>query len=214
MVELFLIRHGKTYGNTLGRYIGTTDEELCAEGREALVRTDMGRTILTKPLDAVYVSPMKRCIQTAGLLFPDSRPIFCPELRECDFGEFENKNYGSFQEMQPIRHGLTAAERCFSGRREPGEFESRCLLGFGKVLEDIRDRCGSQKMRRKAAETKNQVRGGYLLPSGAGRTWRDYYEHSFCLCFSSGGFLPLADKKRRGLSRALGRDGQRRDLPV
>lgn len=36
MKELYLIRHGKTYGNTLGRYIGTTDEPLCEEGREAL----------------------------------------------------------------------------------------------------------------------------------------------------------------------------------
>ncbi|MEI3521253.1 MAG: histidine phosphatase family protein [Anaerosacchariphilus sp.] len=35
MKELYLIRHGKTYGNTLGRYIGTTDEPLCEEGREA-----------------------------------------------------------------------------------------------------------------------------------------------------------------------------------
>ena len=32
MREIILIRHGKTYGNTLGRYIGTTDEELCPGG--------------------------------------------------------------------------------------------------------------------------------------------------------------------------------------
>ena len=160
MVELFLIRHGKTYGNTLGRYIGTTDEELCAEGREALVRTDMGRTVLTEPLDAVYVSPMKRCIQTAGLLFPDCRPIFCPELRECDFGEFENKNYRELSENAAYQAWIDSGGTLpFPGGESREEFESRCLLGFGKVLEDIRERCGSQKMRRKAAETKNQVSG-------------------------------------------------------
>ena len=37
MAELFLIRHGKTAGNLLGRYIGSrTDESLCEEGREGL----------------------------------------------------------------------------------------------------------------------------------------------------------------------------------
>ncbi len=30
-----MIRHGKTYGNTLGRYIGVTDEPLCEEGKRA-----------------------------------------------------------------------------------------------------------------------------------------------------------------------------------
>ena len=29
MIKIAMIRHGKTYGNTLGRYIGVTDEPLC-----------------------------------------------------------------------------------------------------------------------------------------------------------------------------------------
>ena len=28
MLKLYMIRHGMTYGNTQGRYIGTTDEPL------------------------------------------------------------------------------------------------------------------------------------------------------------------------------------------
>ena len=33
MLEIILIRHGKTYGNTKGKYIGgKTDESLCEEG--------------------------------------------------------------------------------------------------------------------------------------------------------------------------------------
>ena len=35
-MRVVLIRHSKTAGNLKGRYIGTTDEPLCEEGREAL----------------------------------------------------------------------------------------------------------------------------------------------------------------------------------
>ena len=93
MAELYLIRHGKTYGNTLGRYIGTTDEELCEEGREALKRLKAGRDFAAARPDVVYASPLKRCVQTAEILFPEIPVKLVPDLRECDFGAFENKNY-------------------------------------------------------------------------------------------------------------------------
>ena len=44
-------------------------------------------------VQAVYVSPLKRCVQTAEILFPGEPVHIIEELAECDFGEFENKNY-------------------------------------------------------------------------------------------------------------------------
>lgn len=43
MIKIAMIRHGKTYGNTLGRYIGVTDEPLCEEGKKSW---NSGRWIL------------------------------------------------------------------------------------------------------------------------------------------------------------------------
>ena len=68
MKELYLIRHGKTYGNTLGRYIGTTDEPLCEEGREAL-QAIFEAGLYPMP-DVLYGSPLKRCRETGAILFP------------------------------------------------------------------------------------------------------------------------------------------------
>ena len=87
MIKLWLIRHGKTEGNKLSRYIGTTDEPLCQEGTEFLHKMDYPK------VQAVYVSPLKRCVQTAEILFPGEPVHIIEELAECDFGEFENKNY-------------------------------------------------------------------------------------------------------------------------
>ena len=41
MIKIAMIRHGKTYGNTLGRYIGVTDEPLCEEGKKELEQRTM-----------------------------------------------------------------------------------------------------------------------------------------------------------------------------
>ena len=86
MIKIALIRHGKTYGNTFGRYIGVTDEPLCEEGIQQL----SNRTMDT--VELVFVSPMTRCIQSAQLLYPYARRIQIPEFRECNFGDFENEN--------------------------------------------------------------------------------------------------------------------------
>ena len=110
MKELYLIRHGKTYGNTLGRYIGTTDEPLCEEGREAL-QAIFEAGLYPMP-DVLYGSPLKRCRETGAILFPGKEMILVPRLRECDFGEFENKNYKSCPGMRPTRPGLTATAGC------------------------------------------------------------------------------------------------------
>lgn len=88
MIRIDLIRHGATKGNAEKRYIGgRTDEDLSAEGILTLQRMAYPKREL------LFVSPMKRCIQTADILFPGQEKIFAESLRECDFGEFEGKNF-------------------------------------------------------------------------------------------------------------------------
>ena len=88
MSKFYLIRHSITKGNLEKRYIGAkTDEPLCKAGYELLKEKHYPK------VEKVIASPMKRCIETAQLLFPDTQIQIEESLRECDFGEFENKNY-------------------------------------------------------------------------------------------------------------------------
>ena len=50
-MTVFLLRHGQTRGNLERRYIGSTDEPLCPQGREALAGA------WAPEADRVYVSP-------------------------------------------------------------------------------------------------------------------------------------------------------------
>lgn len=138
MIEIWLIRHSKTGGNSLGRYIGRTDEELSEEGISLLAGLDYGEP------ERVYASPMKRCVQTARILFPKQAPILVDAFRECDFGEFENKNYrelaGNPRYQEWVDSGGTLA---FPGGEDSLTFRRRCCLGFCRVMEELlKETCG------------------------------------------------------------------------
>ena len=126
MIRLYLIRHGQTPGNKLQRYIGTTDEPLSTEGKEFLEK-------LTYPMpEALYVSPLCRCVETAGILFPGKSFHIIEELSECDFGEFENKNYKELSGNQDYQRWIDSNER-FLFREE--KVEKRLSAG---ALQDFR----------------------------------------------------------------------------
>lgn len=136
MAELILIRHGKTAGNLLGRYIGSrTDEPLCDEGREELAGKQLPE------VERLYVSPMKRCVETAEILWPEfdrKKMQKVTDLRECDFGDFENKNYkelsgnGDYQAWIDSNGTLP-----FPNGESMDAFKSRCLEAFARIVEDV-----------------------------------------------------------------------------
>ena len=131
MREIILIRHGKTFGNTLGRYIGTTDEELCPEGREELAALrESGQYRSIRP-DLVYVSPLRRCRQTAELLFPGVPQEICRDFRECDFGEFENRNYKELTGNPAYQAWVDSGGTLpFPGGESREAFQERCRAEF------------------------------------------------------------------------------------
>ena len=129
MIKLWLIRHGKTEGNKLARYIGTTDEPLCQEGIEFLKKMDYPK------VQEIYVSPLRRCVQTAAILFPGEPVHIIEELSECDFGEFENKNYKELDGNADYQAWVDSNGMLpFPGGESREEFRNRNLRGFEKVV--------------------------------------------------------------------------------
>lgn len=133
MLDIVLIRHSKTEGNRKGRYIGTTDEPLCAEGIELLNQ----RKKDYPHVQFVYVSPLKRCVQTADIIYPGQSKLVLEDLKECDFGDFENKNYleldGNPEYQKWVdSHGALP----FPNGESQEEFQQRCCAAFMSALED------------------------------------------------------------------------------
>ena len=113
-VKITWIRHGMTQANGEHRYLGKTDEPLSETGIHLL--QEKKKEYFSSPPEFLYTSPMKRCVQTAELLF-ERNPILIPEWKEMDFGQFEGKNYeelkDALQEEQQMRHRLKLMRRHF-----------------------------------------------------------------------------------------------------
>ena len=105
--QITLLRHGLCEGEAEGRYIGHTDAPLTEEGRLALAQ--LREDYDYPPADVLFVSPFKRCRDTASLLYPGKTAAALAGLREYFFGEFENK---SPQELEnhPLYHRWLAGE--------------------------------------------------------------------------------------------------------
>lgn len=156
-IDITFIRHGKTMGNTLGRYIGVTDEELCDIGREELlVLQAKGCYPAFQDIFQIYESPMLRCRQTRELLYPLSihneeternhektgftdKVCQVSGLRECNFGEFENKNYKELNGNKNYQRWIDSNGILpFPGGESREEFIERTSAAFLWCVEDMR----------------------------------------------------------------------------
>ena len=87
--RFYLIRHGETDWNKAGRYQGRTNIDLNAEGREQARL--LGERFRFLPLDALYVSPLNRAVETANEVARTTgiTPVTDEHFIEINFGEWE-----------------------------------------------------------------------------------------------------------------------------
>lgn len=87
--RLLLVRHGATILSAEDRFAGSTDVELSEEGRHQAAA--LAARLGTEPLAAVYCSPMRRTLETAGIVAGPHgiAPVTRPGLREIDHGHWE-----------------------------------------------------------------------------------------------------------------------------
>lgn len=185
----------------MGRYIGTTDEPLCSQGRKELQKLwgidgqaskDAGQ--LSAPnIQAVYVSPMKRTVETAEILFPNQRLHVIDELSECDFGEFENKNYKELADNLRYQQWIDSNGTLpFPGGESREAFRQRSVRGMEKAV----NHCMGNGITRAALV----VHGGTIMNvlEAFGNPYKPFYEWHVK---NGGGYVVTLDEKawRRGV---------------
>ena len=124
------IRHGKTAGNLTNCYIGVTDEPLIIEGEDEIRKRNYPEA------DIVFSSPLLRCIETAGLIYPNQKPVVIDELKETNFGRFEGKNYKDLSNDIDYQRWIdSGGDLPFPDGESKAEATKRTIEGFEKVLE-------------------------------------------------------------------------------
>lgn len=139
-----------TPGNLKKRYIGRTDEPLCKEGVELLMNRRYPQA------ERLYVSPVKRCIQTAAIIYPGQQAVMAEALRECDFGLFENKNYKELAHVKKYQEWVDSGGVLpFPDGESRLSFSERCVSGF----ENILDNC----LKERVASAAFVIHGGTIM---------------------------------------------------
>ena len=160
-MKIVMIRHLKTPGNEKRQYIGRTDEDLseravqqfkeqlCCEKKEVQFGKDQEDCVDKLESDdngfkcypqaeRLVTSPMKRCIQTAELIYPGKKIQTEELLRECDFGLFEGRTYEELKENPAyiawLESGGTIA---FPEGEEQKAFRSRCVRGMKQQIDSL-----------------------------------------------------------------------------
>lgn len=134
--KLHLIRHGLTQGNLEGRYIGRTDLPLCQEGREEIesIIDLYGYPRVQK----VYASPLRRAVETAQLIYPDTFLQKVDALREYDFGVFENQTLDQLKEDPDYRRWMESGmDAPPQGGESKEQFQERLDFGLNQIFLDM-----------------------------------------------------------------------------
>ncbi len=135
--KIHLIRHGLTEDNLKGIYAGHTDTPLCDEGKAQILQ--LKEEYVYPQADFVFTSPLKRCKETAALIYPDAQSVEIDALTEYNFGEFEGKTAEELHEKQPLfdrwLRGEEGVAPPFGESNE--EFTSRVCTAFAKIVDGI-----------------------------------------------------------------------------
>jgi broad specificity phosphatase PhoE len=133
-IRLVVVRHGETISNINGIVTGRSNDSLTEHGALQMqkVRKELmdSSCDFTKRFDAVYASPMKRCVESAQILVPEYTPIYDDRLAERDLGELKDYSIDQLWE-KPLWNSLDVP-------RMPEGAET-LLSGINRVRDFLED---------------------------------------------------------------------------
>lgn len=134
--QIHLIRNGLTNENLEGKYIGHKDVPLSQDGVKQLA--DMKEKYAYPRVDAVFTSPLRRCTESARILYPDNSPLALEKLIEYNFGDFEGKTAHELKNDELFIKWLAGEPDGIPPFGESNEeFASRILECFRMIAEGV-----------------------------------------------------------------------------
>ena len=130
--RISVLRHGLTAANENGIYIGSTDLPLSGKGAaELAAKMD---EFDYPSVHRVYSSPLRRCTETAEILFPCTELCTVDDLRELNLGEFENKSVDELLRREDYKAWLKGGK---DARPPQGESLEEMTARTFKALHEI-----------------------------------------------------------------------------
>ncbi len=141
--RLLLVRHGAAAvapegGEPLGLLDGFNDPPLAPSGREQA--TAVGARLALDPPDRIFVSGLRRTVETAAPLVEASglAAAEVPELREVHLGEWDHQYPHKMASRDPLVARVLAEQRwdVIPGAEPAADYSARVAAGIERVLEE------------------------------------------------------------------------------
>lgn len=134
-MKLIIVRHGETEENVKRIIQGQTHGTLSKKGQEQARK--VGEHLKNEKIDVIYVSDLKRTIDTAAEIIkhhPDIEVIYEPRIRERNLGIFEGKHFTKLHE-----HVKNSGIDYFEFKPEKGESipeaNNRIIEFYNEIIE-------------------------------------------------------------------------------
>lgn len=100
MRTVYLLRHGQPQGAGVSRCLGgRSDPPLSPEGIRACAQ--LAPALARLNVQTLGCSPLRRCRETAALLFPGLEPVCLPGLAELDCGDWDGLPFSEIRARWP-----------------------------------------------------------------------------------------------------------------
>ena len=134
-MNLVLIRHGETEENRSGIILGQKHGNLTQEAKQDIKR--LRKELERIKIDIVYTSDLKRCVETAKILFEhrDIKTILESRLREINFGIYQGQKYSSIQDNY-----LNDLNKKFPNGESNNDFIKRVISFINDLIDDNNNR--------------------------------------------------------------------------
>jgi broad specificity phosphatase PhoE len=126
MVTVFLLRHGETEWNKLGRVMGRSQVPLDADGIQQIQK--IAPLVASLELDGIYTSPLRRAVQTAKFAAEGTNLPICKSegLNEIAFGDWTGRHFDDLIDQELYRRFIKSP--------------AKTLLPGGETISDVQRR--------------------------------------------------------------------------
>lgn len=141
-LRIFLVRHGETEWNRLGKFQGRADIPLNEKGFMEVEA--MALSLRAEPLVAVYSSPLVRAVQTAQAILrhhPRAQLVIEEDLVEMDLGGFDGMEAAQWLALYPEfveRWRKSPAAVKMPGGESLEEVQKRALRALERMIMNHR----------------------------------------------------------------------------
>ncbi|MBQ6230437.1 MAG: histidine phosphatase family protein [Eubacterium sp.] len=178
-IDIYLIRHGKTKENEEGRYAGCkTDSSLSPLGREELLENIKNNCYPEDPY-LIFESPMKRCRETADIIYPEREKIVIEGTEEIDFGSFEGKNYDELNGKELYQKWIDSGGKLPFPEGESIEaYTKRVMKGIEYIKNTVNEKlAGEESAAQEAVPVVFACHGGTIMAARYAISGGEYFDY-------------------------------------